>query len=124
MQGSTRKRGSSWTAYWFSADPATGKRRQHSKGGFRTQKAARSYLNEILAKVEAGSWRPDSVMTVGELLDDWLAAQHSRGLRPGTLEMYGKVARGWVAPHLGGLPLTKLTPTRAQQMVDALRTNG
>lgn len=34
MKGSIRKRGDKWTAYWFTIEPGTGKRVQHSKGGF------------------------------------------------------------------------------------------
>ena len=34
MKGSIRKRGDTFTAYWFTTEPGTGKRRQHSKGGF------------------------------------------------------------------------------------------
>jgi integrase len=124
VKGSTIKRGSTWTAYWSTVNPATGRRRQHSKGGFVRQKDARTYLNEILSKVERGTWRPDRRMTVGELLDNWLAAQHSRGLRPGTLDMYANVAGAWVAPHLGGLLLQELTPAKAQTMVDTLRAGG
>jgi hypothetical protein len=49
VKGSTIKRGSTWTAYWSTVNPATGGRRQHSKGGFVRQKDARTYLNEILS---------------------------------------------------------------------------
>lgn len=30
MKGRTLKRGSTWTAYWSTTDPASGKHRQHS----------------------------------------------------------------------------------------------
>ena len=39
MRGSVRKRGSTWTWYLDAPpDPLTGKRRQASKGGFRTKR--------------------------------------------------------------------------------------
>lgn len=63
MTGSTIKRGNTWTAYWFTTDPASGRRRQHSKGGFRIQKDARSHLNGIMEAVGQGVWRPDAKMT-------------------------------------------------------------
>jgi hypothetical protein len=55
MKGITIKRGNTWTAYWFTTDPATGKRKQHSKGGFRIQKDARAHLNSIMDQVEQGA---------------------------------------------------------------------
>jgi len=83
MKGSTLKRGATWTNYWFTTDPATGKRRQHSKGGFRTQRAAQSHLHGILDKVETGAWRPDAKLTVAQLLEDhWLPAHAAEGIRP------------------------------------------
>ena len=38
MKGSTISSGKTWTAYWSTIDPATGKRVQHWKGGFRTER--------------------------------------------------------------------------------------
>jgi len=122
MKGSTIKRGTTWTAYWSTIDPATGKRKQHSKGGFRLQKDDRAHLNGILEKVEQGAWRPDTKMTVETLLTNWLAAKRSEGLRPNTVGMYGNVIDGWLLPHLGGLRVEQLSPARAQEMVDALRS--
>jgi integrase len=122
MRGSTIRRGSTWTAYWFTTNPATGKRQQHSKGGFKTQKAARSHLNNILGKVQTGDWKPDAKMTTEQLLTDWLAAKRSEGLRDNTTAMYRNVIDGWLLPHVGGLRLEQLTPARAQELVEKLRS--
>ena len=57
MRGSTRKRGDSWTAYWdLAADPRTGRRRQASKGGFRTQKEAQRHLATVVVQVADGTY--------------------------------------------------------------------
>ena len=124
MRGSTLRRGSTWTAYWSSVDPASGKRRQHSKGGFRTQKAARSHLNSIMDRVDQGAWRPDARLTVDQLLTNWLAAKRSEGLRPNTISLYTTAVNAWVVPHVGGLDVRQLTPAVASDLVDELRTSG
>jgi integrase len=124
MKGSTIKRGNTWTALWHTTDPGTGQRRQHSKGGFRIKTEAQSHLNSIMDQVGQGAWRPDTKMTVGKLLADWVAAKSSEGLRPNTVSMYDKVISGWVAPHVGGLRVEQLTPARAQEMVDVLRSSS
>ena len=41
MRGFIRQRGSSWTAYWSVVDGGTGKRVQHSHGGFARKEPAR-----------------------------------------------------------------------------------
>ncbi len=124
MKGSTIKRGSTWTAYWSTMDPATGKRRQHSKGGFRIQKDARAHLNGILEKVEQGGWRPDAKLTVDTLLTDWQAAKKSQGLRPATIEQYANVIDAWILPHIAALDVREVTPAAVGRLVDTLRVSG
>lgn len=123
MKGSTIKRGNTWTAYWFTTDPATGKRRQHSKGGFRTQKEARSHLNGIMDKVDTGAWKPDAKLTVKQLLEDhWLPAKRLSGRRVGTIDHYENVVDHWLVPNLGAIPAASLTPAHVQALVAKLAT--
>ena len=124
MKGSIRQRGETHTAYWFTTDPGTGKRQQHSRGGFRTKRAAQEHLNEVLGKVQTGAWTPDKKMTVAELLVEWLAAKKSQGLRATTLAQYQNVVDSWLVPHLGGVQLAKMSPSQAQQLVETLRAEG
>jgi hypothetical protein len=42
VRGGTRKRGTTWTWYLGVVDPATSRRRQLSKGGFRTKREAQA----------------------------------------------------------------------------------
>ena len=123
MRGFVRQRGATHTAYWSVTDPATGKRVQHSKGGFRTRREAQAHLNEVVGKVQAGAWKPDRVLTVRELLEThWLPAQESRGLKPTTLAQYRDVVAAWIVSNLGGIRATALTPKDVQTLVEKLRT--
>jgi integrase len=122
MRGSTIKRGNTWTSYWSMTDPATGNRRQASKGGFRTQREAQAHLTAVMPSVQAGTFRPDGKLTVNAVLEEWLAAKTSEGLRPGTLNMYGDVIAGWLVPNIGGLKLTELSPKVAGELVTKLRS--
>ncbi|HLM96767.1 MAG TPA: Arm DNA-binding domain-containing protein [Acidimicrobiales bacterium] len=124
MRGSIRARGKTITAYWFTHDPGTGRRKQHSKGGFRTKGAAREHLNELLGKVQTGGWSPDKKITIGELLVEWLAAKKSQGLRATTLAQYQDVVDAWLVPHVGGVQLAKFSPSQAQQLAETLRVEG
>ena len=131
MTGFIRKRGSTYTAYWSTIDPASGKRGQHTKGGFARKDparppkgdSAREFLNSIVGSVQDGSWRKDQALTVKALLlDHWLPAQRSRELRPATLDQYGNVVSSWIVPNLGGVRVTALTPKMVTELVGTLRT--
>src|SRR4051794_17651680 len=70
-----RKAHGSWS-YTLDAgrDPATGKRRQIVRSGFRTRDLAETALTAELAKLAAGTWADDRSMTLGKWLDEWLDA--------------------------------------------------
>ncbi len=123
MKGFIRERGSSFTAYWETRDPATGARRQHSKGGFAKKAGAQSHLNVVVGKVTTGEWRADQPLTVRDLLvEHWLPAQRARELRPATLAQYEGVVEHWILPKLGGTKVAALTPAAVVDFMAALRS--
>jgi integrase len=124
MRGFIReRRAGNFTAYWESKDPATGARRQHSKGGFPTRAKARRHLNVVVGKVTTGEWRPDQSVTVRDLLvEHWLPAQRARELRPATLAQYQGVIEHWIVPRLGGTKVAALTPGTVVDFAAALRS--
>jgi integrase len=123
VKGFVRPRGETFTAYWEVRDPATGQRKQHSKGGFSSRTKAQKHLNVVVGKVTTGEWRPDGSVTVRQLLNTyWLPAQRARELRPSTLEGYAVAIDHWIIPHLGGLPVASLTPAGVVEFMATLRT--
>jgi integrase len=123
MKGSTFKRGDAWCARWSIDDAATGERRQYSKGGFRLKSEARAHLNTQLGKIADGLWRPDSPLTVSELLlEHWLEAMESRDLRPATMVQYRKVVGAWINPNIGATKVNALTAKKVNELVRTLRT--
>ena len=125
MKGMVRQRGRTFTAYWWTPDLATGELKQRSKGGFPNKTAARTYLTDTLAKVNNGDWTQDQRLTVRELLvDNWLPARRSEGLRQTTLAQYRDVIERWILPEVGGVEVRRLTPAVAQCMVDSLKKTG
>jgi hypothetical protein len=127
VRGFTRQRtpGALWTAYWSVVDPGTGKRVQHTRGGFKTKAEASKHLNAVLPKVDAGTWKPDQPLTVKQLLEEhWMPAQRSRELRTTTLDQYRGVIESWILPQLGGLKVASLTPKTVTDYMTALRTEN
>jgi len=130
MRGSIRQRGGTYTVYWSTTDAATGKRRQHTKGGFTRKEpgrpakgdSAREFLNGVIGDVQNGSWKPDRDLTVRDLLvDHWLPAQRSRELRPATMAQYQGVIDNWLVPRIGGVRVKALTPAMVVDLMAAMR---
>jgi hypothetical protein len=109
VQGHVYKRGASWT-YVADAgrEPATGRRRQRSKVGFRTRKAAEAAMREYLHARESGQLTERTSATVGEYLEQWLANQEPTA-RKTTSRGY-KQDLDRVIKCLGHVRLHELTP--------------
>lgn len=121
QRGSIRKRGETWTAYWWTQD-AEGKRRQRTKGGFRTKREAQSHLTEVLSAVQAGTYTEPRRMILSTFLrQEWLPTLTQRAT---TQASYRTVSESWIIPHLGGIQMAQLTPAHVQSLLDALRATG
>jgi hypothetical protein len=123
-RGSVRRKDNGWSyRVDLGPDPATGRRRQVAKQGFRTRKAAEAGLSEVLGAVGAGSVVSRSAATTSELLDDWLSSQQHR-LRPTTLHSYA-MAVACISSRLGKVPVQALTPLQIEKFYgDLLRGGG
>lgn len=123
-RGSVRKRGSSWTVVLdVGPDPVTGRRRQKSKGGYRTRKAAEAALRELVASVDAGHVVARSTKTVGDYLDAWLEVVGPR-LRPTSWNSYRQAVEH-VKAKVGAVPLQSLAPLDVENLYrELLATRG
>jgi hypothetical protein len=126
MRGSIRKRGSTYT-YWLDVgpDPVTGKRRQRTKGGFRTKRECQVALNAAIAAVQGGTFVEPSRRTVGSfLLDEWLPAVQMANLRSATWENYRIHVQAHIVPALGTVELQRLSPAQLNAFYRHLLTAG
>ena len=103
MRGSIRKRGRTYTWYLFVPDPATGKPRQRSRGGYRTKRECQAGLNDALATLRAGAFVETSRRTIGSFVrDEWLPAMELN-VRPTTWATYQGLLDAYVIPTLGAV---------------------
>ncbi len=118
------KRGSRWTYYVY-VTGGDGRRRQVSKGGFRTRKEAEGARVEALNAVRSGTWvRPERV-TVREFIEgEWLPTQLPPTLEESTYRSYARYVRLHVVPYIGGIPLQQLTPMDLNAMYRKLLDEG
>ncbi len=91
-------------------DPTTGKYRQRSLTVRGTRAEAERALRGLVEEVETGRARPvDPTLTLGSLLDEWLAFTEAAGRSPTTVERYRNVIEHQLKPALGDVALTRLT---------------
>jgi integrase len=119
----TKGRGKPWS-YAVDLPPrGDGRRHQRLKGGFRTKAEAERALADLLVSIDQGTAVDPSRQTLGEYLDDWLAAA-SPSLRPSTAELYAAAIKNWIVPRIGGLPLQKVAPKHLQDLYTDLLKSG
>jgi integrase len=125
MRGFVRKRGNTYTWYFDMPDPVTGKRKQHSKGGFRTKRECQEALNEALARLREGSFVRSSPRGLGTfLVDEWLPAVRPPRVRPSTWDSYRMAVERHIVPALGDVILQRLTPAHLTAFYRALLDDG
>jgi integrase len=116
-------RGKPWSYAIDLPRGADGKRRQRLKGGFRTRADAERALAELVVELDRGTAIDPSRQTLGEYLDDWLAAA-SPSLRPTTADLYRRAVDNWIRPRVGHLPLQAVTPKHLQDLYADLLASG
>jgi integrase len=123
MRGHVYKRGKSWAVVYD--EPAENERRkQRSKGGFKTRREAETFLREQLARLDTGSYAAPAKTTVGEFLtSEWLPAVKPT-LRPSSHDRYSRVVRLYIEPHIGGVKLQTLSAGHITGMHGKLGEQG
>jgi integrase len=110
MKGHIRERSPGhWAIIIDIPDPKTGKRRRKSHSFKGTKRQAQIESARLISVVQDGRYLEPSKTTVAEYLDKWLEHVKSQ-VSPRTAERYGELARKNIAPLIGSIALTKLTP--------------
>jgi integrase len=118
-----KRRGKSWTyVVDVGTDPGTGRRRQQTKGGFATRKAAEQALGQVVVSVADGRYVTHSPTTLSDFLVEWLETTRPR-LRETTWFSY-KVAVDRVVRELGAVKLQALKPLQIEACYARLLTTG
>lgn len=101
-------------------NPATGRRRQVTRSGFRIREDAEEAMTKELAAMDAGSWTDDQGMKLGPWLDQWLDDFAARDKSPKTLALYRGHVDGFWRPRLGHLRLRDLRRSHVEAALRAL----
>jgi integrase len=97
--------------------PKGGRRKQQWVSGFTTAEAAIRARRKRLVELDEGIATQPATATVAETLTRWLAM---REFRAGNTWMnYERVIRLHIVPHIGAIPLTRLTPEDVGRVAQA-----
>ena len=123
VRGHVHRRGKSW-AYVVDVgrDPATGRRRQHTKSGFRTKRTAEDAMSEMIGSVADGTYVAPDPQAVGEWIDRWLVTIAPK-IRASTLRDY-RNGLGRVKDRLGRIRLQSLRPLDVEELYASLLADG
>jgi integrase len=118
---SFRKRGDKWEYRIKYSDPATGKQREKSKGGFRTKKEAQIEAAEVEKQLYLGKHNivNNKEMLVKHWLIKWLEVYGAQ-CEPGTFITRKNYTENQLIPHLGNYKLNQLTKIEYQKFINTM----
>ncbi|MGG0813932.1 Arm DNA-binding domain-containing protein [Paenibacillus alvei] len=117
MEDYVYQRGNTWTyVIELPPDPLTGKRKQKSKGGFKTEEEAELAKLEKIIEIKKGLYKPDSKMTVAEYLDFWLDNSKVKH-RLTTYITNRELITKRIIPVLGDIKLINLTADHIEKFL-------
>jgi len=113
MRGHFKKRGERWY-YWAELEPeGDGRRRQISKGGFRTPKEAEKAFTELGDQIRRGENVTPAKVTLSAYLTDERLPAVRASIGPGTWDHYAKMAEAYVVPRIGSRKLGEVSSRAA-----------
>lgn len=117
-QVTARKRGKNWE-YRFEIASVDGKRKQKSKGGFRTKAEAMKAGTEALNKYNnTGIVTTNSQMSVADFFDLWLNEFVIPNRRPNTIRSTKTIIENHIKTEIGHYKLSGITHSTIQKMIN------
>lgn len=117
--------GKTWT-YWvdIGPDPKSGKRRQRSKGGFKTRKDAEDAVAALISEVNQGTFFKESDILFKDFAEQWLPMYIERtGPKPGTIRLR-KYGIRKLLPYLAHIKLKNVSEEIYQDAIHDLKSNN
>lgn len=117
MNGHVRKRGQTWT-YYFDIGKVNGKRKQKSKGGFRTKADAQRALRKRLEEYQSTGqvFEPEKI-SISDFIEYWLSTYIKINKKISTHEHYARDCRVHIAPVLGSYYIQNVSSKMIQDFL-------
>lgn len=125
MAGVTARRRGAYWEYRFDMASEGGRRKQCSKGGFRTKGEAMKAGTKALAEYgRAGIVASFSAMSMHDWLSIWANGYVAHNLSPRTRETYASIVRKHIEPAFGRYRVASITPVNVNAFAERLSDEG
>lgn len=117
--------GSTWNFVLdIGRDPVTGKRKQKTKGGFRTKQEAESAATELLYEINQGLYVQEQNVIFNDFVNEWLLMYSEKNsVKPGTIRIRQHEINK-LLPYFSLLKLKDITAKRYQDALNDLKEKG
>ena len=122
-EGTIFRRGDGRWVGVITLDWQGGKQRRRYRYG-RSRAEVHRRLTAVLSAQQRGLSVPGDQLTVGRFLDDWLNKVVRPRNRPSTFESYKGLVAQHLNPALGGIRLSKLSPSDVQEFLNEKLASG
>lgn len=117
--------GSTWSLVIdIGRDPATGKRKQKTKGGFRTRQEAETAAAELIYELNQGMYLQEKNVIFKDFASEWLHIYSEKNsVKPGTIRIRQHEINK-LLPYFSQLKLKDITAKRYQNALNDLKEKG
>ncbi|GAA0122210.1 tyrosine-type recombinase/integrase [Clostridium faecium] len=122
MKGSVKKRGSTWS-YIFDLGKIDGKRKQKTKGGFKTKKEASEALNEAMYRYKTGFIEPKK-MYFDDYMNNYLENSIKINRKINTYFRYKELYEKYIKNHIGFLAVSEIRPLHIENILIEAKKTG
>ena len=112
--------GAKWYYRYDIIDPATGKRKQKEVGGFQTLREAEEAAKRIQYELQTGTYMEPTKTTVESYLLEYVDTVLKNEVARNTYEQRRAYVVNHIAPKIGKIPLTSLSPQHVQKLYSEL----
>jgi len=112
--------GAKWYYRYDIIDPATGKRKQKEVGGFRTKQEAEEAAKRIQYELQTRTYVEPTKTTVESFLLEYVDTVLKNEVAPNTYEQRRAYVVNHIAPRIGKITLTALSPMHVQKLYSEL----
>ncbi len=107
-----RQRGKTWSYHiYLGLDPLTKKRKEISKGGFKTQREAKAAARLVELEIENGTFIKESDMPFEQFAQDWLKTYSCSGVKITSVGAREKEMKHFTSVW-GPYPISRITKKR------------
>ncbi|MDO8223939.1 site-specific integrase [Bacillus cabrialesii] len=112
-----RQRGKTWSYHiYIGIDPLTKKRKEISKGGFKTQREAKAAARQVELEIQHGTFIKESLMPFGQFAQDWLSMYGRSGVKISSVRAREKEMKHFTSLW-GPYPISSITKKMYEERI-------